>query len=70
MFLQVVDGRGKWEYLVTFFGGGGGISGEYLVFVFAFCFGWGGGGGLIGLREWVGGEMCVCCACGCSRREM
>jgi len=61
MFLQVVDGRGKWRYLATFFfGGGGGISGEYLVLFLFFCF-LGGGGGL---REWVAGEMCVCCACG------
>ncbi len=51
MFLQVVDGRGKWEYLVTFFGGGGGGFWRVSRFVFAFCFGLGE------LREWVVGGM-------------
>jgi len=54
-------GVGSGNIWLLFLGGGGGISGEYLVFVFAFCFGWGGGG--VDWVEGMGGWGNVCLLC-------
>lgn len=51
----MVDGRGRWKYFSYF------LFDFWRVIWFVFAFGGGGGelNGMIGLREWVGGEWMV-----------